>query len=81
MWKNILLSTNPGACGATGVGFPPLTSSPFFFIYFWTHWVFDAAHRLFLVAASGSYSLVAMHRFLIVMASLDVESGSREWGL
>ena len=28
----------------------------YLFIYFWLHWVFVAAHRLSLVAASGGYS-------------------------
>ena len=41
----------------------------FYFIYFWMHWFFVAACGLFLVAASGGYSLVAVHRFLIAVAS------------
>ena len=42
-----------------------------FFFFFWMHWVFLAAHRLSLVVASGSYSLVAaVCRLLIVVASL-----------
>ena len=41
--------------------------------YFWLYWVFVAAHRLSLVAASGGYSLVDMHRLLTVVASLVVE--------
>ena len=37
-------------------------------------WVFIAAHELSVVVAmSGSYSLVAVFRFLLAMASLVVE--------
>ena len=43
------------------------------FIYLWPHWVFTAAHRLSLVAASGSYSLAAVHEILIAVASLVAE--------
>ena len=32
-------------------------------------WIFIAAHRLSLVLESGGYSLVAMHRLHIVVAS------------
>ena len=47
-----------------------------FFFFFWMHWVFLAAHRLSLVVASGSYSLVAaVCRLLIVVASLV----ARQW--
>ena len=41
-------------------------------IYFWLCWVTVAACRLSLVAASGGYSLVAMHG-LIVVASLSAQ--------
>ena len=40
-------------------------------IYIWLHWVFVAARGL---------SLVAAHRFLIAVASLIVEHGSRHAG-
>ena len=39
-------------------------------IYFWLCWVFIAACRLFLVAESDVYSLVAMCRLLIAVVSL-----------
>ena len=42
-------------------------------ICFWVHWVFVAVQGLSLVAASGGYSLVDMHRLLTVVASLVVE--------
>ena len=45
------------------------------FIYFWLCWVFFAAHRLSLVAASGDYSLVVVRAFLIEVASLVELSG------
>ena len=43
--------------------------------YFWLYWVFVAAHRLSLVAASGGYSPSAWHGLLIVVASLIAEHG------
>ena len=56
-----------------------LTSMPFFFfkncIYFWLCWVFVAAHRLSLDAASRSYSPVAVYRHLIAVASLFGKHG------
>ena len=42
-------------------------------IYFCLHWVFVAVSSLSLVAASRGYSLVAVCRLLIVVASLVVE--------
>ena len=39
----------------------------------WLHWVFLAAHGASQVAASGGYSLVAVHRLLSPVASLVVE--------
>ena len=42
-------------------------------IYFWLHWVFVAAHGIFLVATSRGYSLIAMHGFLIAVAPLVVQ--------
>ena len=44
-----------------------------FFFIFWLCWVFTAAHRFFLVVASGSSSLVAVVGLLSVVASLVVE--------
>ena len=43
------------------------------FVVFWLHWVFVATQAFSLVAASGSYSLVAACRLLIVVASLVAE--------
>ena len=52
------------------------------FIYSWLHWVFSvvlgffiAAFRLCLVVVSRGYSLVAVPRLIIVVASLMVENG------
>ena len=46
------------------------------FIYlFLLHWVLVAVCRLSLVAVSRGYSLVAVHRLLIVVASLVAEHG------
>ena len=50
-------------------------------IYFWLHWVFLAVRDLSLVVlesfslvvSSRGYSLVAMHRFLMVVVSLGGE--------
>ena len=44
-------------------------------IYFWPHWVFVSMSGLFLVAASGGYSVVVVHELLIVVASLVVAHG------
>lgn len=43
-----------------------------YFIYFysWLCWVFTAAHRLTLVAASGGSSLVAVQGLLAAVAAL-----------
>ena len=41
-----------------------------FFFNFWLLWVLVAVHRLSLVAASGSCSVVAVLRLLIVVAFL-----------
>ena len=41
-----------------------------FLSFVWLRWVFIAAHGLSLVAASGSYSVVAVCGFLIAVASL-----------
>ena len=40
------------------------------FVCLWLCWVSIAVHRLSLVAISGDYSLVALYRLLIVVASL-----------
>ena len=44
-------------------------------MYVWLHWVFIAARGLSLAAASRGYSFVAVHRLLIVVASLVAEHG------
>ena len=41
----------------------------YLFIYVWLCWVFVAAHRLFLVAETRGYFLVAMLGLLVVAAS------------
>ena len=46
--------------------YPP---SEFLFLYLWLHWVFVAAHRLFLVAVSGGYPSVAALGLLSAVAS------------
>ena len=40
-----------------------------FFLSLWLCWVSIAVHRLSLVPVSGGYSLVALYRLLIVVAS------------
>jgi len=47
----------------------------YYFIYFWLLWVFVAVRGLSLVAMSRGYSLVAVRRLLITLASLVVELG------
>ena len=64
----------------------PSKPHPFFFfkelfIYFWLHWVCVAACGLCLVDASRGYSLVAMHRLLVAMASFIVEHKLLVWRL
>ena len=39
---------------------------------FWLRWVFIAMHKVSLVAVSWGYSLVAVYRLLIAVASLVV---------
>ena len=50
---------------------------PSFFLSFslssWLHWVSIATCGLSLVAVSGGYSLVVVHRLLISVASLVLE--------
>ena len=48
-------------------------------IYFWLGWVFGAAHRLSLAAASGGYSVVVECGPLIVVVSLAAEQGECSW--
>ena len=50
------------------------------FIYFLLCWVFITLHELSLVAASKGFSLVAVRRLLIVVASLLGGTGSRVYG-
>ena len=45
------------------------------YLFIWLYWVFMAAHGLSLDMESGDYSLVAVHRLLIAVASLVVEHG------
>ena len=47
------------------------------FIYFWLHWVFAAARRLSLVAASGGYSLMRFAGFSLRWLLLLWSTGSR----
>ena len=49
--------------------------------YFWQHWVFVAVQGLFLVEASGSHSLVALHRLLMWWFLLLQSTGSRARGV
>ena len=43
------------------------------FIYFWLLWIFIAERGLSLVAKSWGYSLIVVHRLLVVVASLAGE--------
>ena len=45
----------------------------FFSFSFWLDWIFIAAYRLSLVSAGRGYSLVAVPRFLTVVALLVAE--------
>ena len=45
------------------------------FIYFWLHWVFVAAHGVFSSYGERGLLFIAMHRLLIVVASLVEELG------
>ena len=57
----------------------PLATSFFkvllFYYSVWLRWVFIAAGRFSLVAATGASSLVVEHILLIVVTSLVVEHG------
>ena len=52
----------------------------FLCIYFWLRWVFIAAHRLSLVAASGDYSLLWCVGFSLQWLLLLWSTGSRRVG-
>ena len=47
----------------------------YLFFFFWLCWVFLAEHSLSLVLVSRGYSLVEVHWFLILLASLIAEHG------
>ena len=50
------------------------------FIYSWLFWVFIALWAFSLAVASRSYSLLAVHRLLIMVAPLVREQGPQgEW--
>ena len=44
-------------------------------VYFWLPWVFTATHGLSLIVESGGYSLAAVHRLLVEVASFGAEHG------
>ena len=50
------------------------------FIYFWLHWVFVAACRLSLVAASGGFFFDSVCGPLTAVASLAAEHGLQSSG-
>ena len=52
-----------------------LLSFIYIYIYLWLRWVFVPSHGLSLVVASRGYSLVAVCRLLIAVASLVAEHG------
>ena len=52
----------------------------YLFIYFWLRWVFAAAHRLSLVAASGGYSSLWCVGFSLWWLLLLQSTGSRRLG-
>ena len=56
------------------------TETGLFSFFFWLLWVFVVARGLSLVAESGGYSLVAVHRLLIAVASLVVVHGLSNCG-
>ena len=51
-----------------------------FIYYFWLHWVFVAARRLSLAAASGGYSLLQCAGFSLQWLLLLQSTGSRHMG-
>ena len=44
-------------------------------VYFWMLWVFTATQGLSLIVESGGYSLAAVHRLLVEVASFGAEHG------
>ena len=52
----------------------------YLFIYFWLHWVFVAAYRLSLVAASRGYSSLRCTAFSLRWFLLLQSTGSRRAG-
>ena len=52
----------------------------YLFIYFWLRWVFFAAHRLSLVAASGGYSSLQCAGFSLQWLLLLWSTGSSHAG-
>ena len=57
-----------------------LTPPFYLFVCFWLCWVFLATCWLCLVAVSGGYFLVMVHRLLIVVASVVVGRGLQSAG-
>ena len=55
----------------------------FFFVLFcfWLFWVFIAAHRLFSICGEWDLIFIAVHKLLIVVASLIAEHGLWAHGL
>ena len=47
----------------------------FYLLYFWLHWVFVAAPRLFSSCGEQGLLFAAVRRLLIVVASLVAELG------
>ena len=74
----------PSVCliGKTSIQiYPFFQTLIYLFIYFWLRWVFVAACRLSLVAASGGLLFVAVRGLLIEVASLVAEHGLWVHGL
>ena len=71
-WKHGVLTTGPPHKSLSFRGF--FVCRFLKIVYFWLHWVFVAAHRLSLVAASRG-TLVAARGPLIAVASLVAEHG------
>ena len=46
-----------------------------YFIYFWLHWVFDAAHGVFSSCGERGLLFVAVRGHLTAVASLVAEHG------
>ena len=58
----------------------PMSDQAWLFFYFWLRWVFTAAWAFLYLQRAGGYSLVAVHTFLIVVASLVAEHGLKGSG-